>query len=503
MLFPLPRQEAFYFLARIANHSLLLVGVIEFFLFTEKIRPENIFFSLNWLDLDIAPRTEFLVARETIGQMGHLHVGLRMGKFVRFQNDVVLVINRLLFGDDGKDDILEVVGRLPHLFVGSAPGEQIEPGFQIGMVFLRIAQVLNPSFQRFGVQVVLLGDRLRGRTRLLHHFPSRYHVPRGLGRQNFSEQVALLVGEFVESRFLVPDSLLMLLVIGYGFSGNQRILAILRTRKNAGQRVIVRLGDWIVLMIVAARASCGQTEEAARQGVNAVLALVSPGQGRLDDVVVPRTEAEETGRCQKRVFLFAALARQQIASNLRFDEQVVRQVVVEGLDDPVAVTESIRIGFYGNAAHIIFTVTRHVQPIAAPTLSVMRGGQQAVHNPGKGIGGGVLQEGFGFLGGRRQTNQVKISAPDQSSLIRRRGRLQPLILQPSQDEMVDGGFRPSLVSDFRQRGFVRWLERPKRPLLGGHDKFFRLGSRGRQVAVFGPRSPHLHPCPEVRNLLLL
>src|SRR5437773_2672945 len=41
MLFPLPRQEAFYFLARIANHSLLLVGVIEFFLFTEKIRPER------------------------------------------------------------------------------------------------------------------------------------------------------------------------------------------------------------------------------------------------------------------------------------------------------------------------------------------------------------------------------------------------------------------------------------------------------------------------------
>ena len=79
-------------------------------------------------------------------------------------------------------------------------------------------------------------------------------------------------------------------------------------------------------MIVAAGAADRQPEEAARDDVDAIVAFVGARDLDRAVVVVPGAEPEEAERRQR------ARARrlvQQIAGELRADELVVRQIVVE------------------------------------------------------------------------------------------------------------------------------------------------------------------------------
>ena len=90
-------------------------------------------------------------------------------------------------------------------------------------------------------------------------------------------------------------------------------------------------------MIVAAGAGDGQAEEAASHHVDAVVPLVGAGHFDGAVVVIPGAEAEEAGRRQR---LVTGLLVQQVAGELRFDERVVRQVVIERLDHPVAIDDT-------------------------------------------------------------------------------------------------------------------------------------------------------------------
>ena len=115
----------------------------------------------------------------------------------------------------------------------------------------------------------------------------------------------------------------------------ERILVVLGVEEHACQRVVVPRRNRIVLVIVAARARDGQAEEAAADRVHAVVALV--GVRDFDRAVVvvpgPRPRKPSAGR----------LAQPHVLSSIRSaascarDELVVRHVVVERLDDPVAV----------------------------------------------------------------------------------------------------------------------------------------------------------------------
>ena len=72
----------------------------------------------------------------------------------------------------------------------------------------------------------------------------------------------------------------------------------------------------------------------------------------------------------------ASLGVHQITGDLSFDELIVRHVVVERLDHPVAINVGIRIGIEATshgveAAIVVFTVTGHVEPHTPPTFAVM------------------------------------------------------------------------------------------------------------------------------------
>ena len=77
--------------------------------------------------------------------------------------------------------------------------------------------------------------------------------------------------------------------------GNARILVVGGVQEDAGERVVVGLRNGIVLMIVAARAGDGESEEAAGNHVDAVVTFIGAGHFDGAVVVIPGAEAEEAG----------------------------------------------------------------------------------------------------------------------------------------------------------------------------------------------------------------
>ncbi len=99
------------------------------------------------------------------------------------------------------------------------------------------------------------------------------------------------------------------------------------------------------------------------------------------------TEREEAHRRQRR----AVAGRDLIGGDLEQEEAVVGHVVVEGLDDPVAIGRGLHEEslLAGVDVALGVGVPGHVQPVPGPLLAVMRRGEQAVDHaarrrPGRG-----------------------------------------------------------------------------------------------------------------------
>ena len=130
-------------------------------------------------------------------------------------------------------------------------------------------------------------------------------------------------------------------------------------------------------MIVAACARYRKTEEATGDHIDAIVALIGARYFRRAIIVIPGAEANES-RAGKR--LVPSLGVHQVAGNLSLGELIVRYVVVEGLDHPVAVNISIWIGVKAPAhgietAIIVLAVAGDIEPCASPALAIMRRSQ--------------------------------------------------------------------------------------------------------------------------------
>ena len=127
-------------------------------------------------------------------------------------------------------------------------------------------------------------------------------------------------------------------------------------------------------MVVAPGTRDGQAQEASGDGIDPLIPLVSHDRrdhlGReLRFLVVDRRQPDETERGQFR----SREARHEVGRELATDELVEREVVVEGLDDPVAVGVRVPRGFVGGlAGRVVLGVAGHVEPEPAPPLAVAR-----------------------------------------------------------------------------------------------------------------------------------
>ncbi len=150
---------------------------------------------------------------------------------------------------------------------------------------------------------------------------------------------------------------------------------------------------------------------------------------------------------------------QQVAGDLQEGEPVIRQVAVEGVDDPVAIAPDVGPQRVGAVAGRV-GVAGQVEPDPGPALAVGGVVEEAVDGPLVGARGLVADEALDLLGRRRQAAQVQAGAAQERVAVGLGRGLQPLLLQPVEDPEVDAVPRPGRVAHLRQGQAIREGSRP-------------------------------------------
>ena len=269
-----------------------------------------------------------------------------------------------------------------------------------------------------------------------------------------------------------------------------------RTLEDAGQRVVVARGDGIEFMVVAAGASKRHAHEGASQRVEL---FVDDVHLHLPPVILGEhfgPNAEETGGNVARVpcrFRFVSERLQQVAGNLFPDKLVVRLVLVERINDIVAVAECVDVGEVFVEA-IAVGIAGDVEPVATPFFAVMRRGQKPIDDPAECIRRFVSEEIGDFLHRWRKAGQVVGGPANESALGCGRCGLELIGLKPGKNEKVEILPWPS-AGLHRGECRLAWpAEGPKLARLGKVD-LLGLGLGQAPVARVG--CTHLDPLLEV------
>ena len=112
------------------------------------------------------------------------------------------------------------------------------------------------------------------------------------------------------------------------------------------------------------------------------------------------------------------------------------------LDDPIAVAEGVGIRLFAFGAQLVVGIAGDVEPVTAPALAVVRGGEEAVYDFGEGVGGVVGFEGGDFLWGGREAREVEGGAADEGAAVGWADGLQSAVFEFREDEAVDFVFGP-------------------------------------------------------------
>ncbi len=249
-------------------------------------------------------------------------------------------------------------------------------------------------------------------------------------------------------------------------------------------------------MVVAAGAGDRQSQQTPADDVHAVFPFVGHDLGRVSAVIL-RPHADEPER--HAVWLLGLV--HQVGRELQANEPVVRHIVVQSLDHPIAVEIGIRITQRIVVSHdvgLVLGVAGDVQPHPRPMLAEVRGSEQPFDDFPLRIGRFIRDKGFDLLGRGRQADQIERHPPEPNPPIgRRRGR-EFRVFHPFEHKRIQRPFDPCGVLNRRRIGFSRRLERPE--LAGLREVDVRLRRDGRLLAGFSRIGrAHFDPLFEVRN----
>ncbi len=185
--------------------------------------------------------------------------------------------------------------------------------------------------------------------------------------------------------------------------------ALFHLVEEGGHRIIVGLGDQVVLVVVTLGAANGQAEEILADQLRALVHVIDA------ELFVDRaplgvlTASLEEGGSQE---LLAGGVRKLVAGELPRDELVVGHVALERADHPVAVGVGDRAFVVVQAAAGV-GVAGDVEPDIGLALGGFDRCQQAVDQLLVGVRILVVHERVDFREGRRQAGQVESDAVDQ------------------------------------------------------------------------------------------
>ena len=172
-------------------------------------------------------------------------------------------------------------------------------------------------------------------------------------------------------------------------------------------------------MVMATRAANGHPEHRRADRVHHVIEFVVARRFKflLSQLCREHARTEETGGHHREWIVRFNL----VAGNLPAHKLVIRHIVVQRLDDKVAVVIGVMpVGVLLEAETV--RVTGEVEPVAPPAFAVVRRVEQAIDNALKrrtriAIGHGKKR--LRLLRGRRQADQVKVNTAQQRPVFRR------------------------------------------------------------------------------------
>ena len=190
-------------------------------------------------------------------------------------------------------------------------------------------------------------------------------------------------------------------VIGEGARGSE----------DAGEGVIVPLRDGIEFVVMAAGAAEGLAEERLAEGVDLFIDHVEPEALFVLFLVNGGADGEESRGAQLACPAVSVGRWEQVAGDLFPDENIKRPVGVVGFHHVIPVAPGV-FEEQGASAAAGFGKACHVEPVAAPCLAELRGGEERVCKVGERLPGiccsGDLVE---LLQSRGQAGQLQAQAP--------------------------------------------------------------------------------------------
>ena len=217
-------------------------------------------------------------------------------------------------------------------------------------------------------------------------------------------------------------------------AGNRRVdVSFLNVVEKGEQLVEIPLGDGVVFVVVALRATDGQTQPDRSQRARAVNRFLEQVLRGVDAAfAVLERVAVEAGRHA----LLDGGVRQQVAGDLLGREAVEGHIAVEGVDDPAPVAPGVRAEVVFRIA-VRVRVARLVEPVQRLLLAEVRRCEQPLDKPLVGPRPLVVQEGKLLVERRRQAGQIERQPADQRGAAGRRRGFESFGGEPLAYEVID------------------------------------------------------------------
>ena len=360
-----------------------------------------------------------------------------------------------------RGDLLEVVGGLPVVEV-ERPGGDVQAGMRLEELFLFDGALRAGRLPRgAGLLVHLLGELrdllLERPVDVLGLLALPFRVDLGGLLLDLRRLAPVLVGVERDAPVL----------------GDAPLRAVERRLEDGPEPVVIRLRDRVVAVVVAPRAGDGQAQQGRGNDLDRIgygLVAREPRVGPRGGGRPVRRHAQEAGGGQTVDVLRRQVAVRRldhlVARQLLADEPVERLVGVERADHVIAVPVGVLPHRVLLVVSLRVGVARDVEPVAAPPLAVVGGGEEAVDQSFVGVRSGVGQEPLQFPGARREADQVEEGAPRQRPLVRIGREGEPLLRHAVEEERIDWRADAGRVLGLRHGGLPDRLERPERPLFG-------------------------------------
>ena len=314
--------------------------------------------------------------------------------------------------------------------------------------FLGPAKIITPIVHEGRQQIARCEDLVETVRRVIVEFGLREEIV----RHAFANPIGSRLSQFDEGFRKLVAPLLEFLLVGLTADVRipQRDLPFSAAVEDAEERVVVRCGNGIILVIVTTRTTDGERHGATGHDIDAVV----------NDVALHPEKAAAQREETHRSFVARLAVLDLVGGQLQQQETIVGHVFVQRLHHPVAIGPGMGPEAFLPAVDITLGVriARDVQPMPAPMLAVMRRIQKSIDATFVGLRIAVVCKCFDLVKARRQPGERVMQTPNQLRPIGWWGLLQTCATQAVQNKRINRICR----FHTRQGGFAYRLKGPVR-----------------------------------------